>query len=175
MEALRFARASQCPWGCALAVVIEVIGTALEHAGHKAVLAWALANGCPCNQADMHEAARRGSIETLELLLQCGCALDQLCSVHAAEQGQLECLKWLNAHGVEPDAHTWRAAADPTERRLHADHESWAIAAKFADCAPRVQVLQWLMEVGCIHDPIDAKALLGHLLRDGWVQRPVTM
>jgi hypothetical protein len=176
MEALRFARTSQCPWGCALAAVIEVIGTTLEHTGHNAVLAWALANGCPRDQAAMHAAARRGNMEMLELLLQHGCALDQQCSVHAARQGHMECLRWLKAHGVEPNVETWRAAADPSDRHLlHADHESWALHAKYTDMAPRVQVLQWLMEVGCDHNSNDAKALLGNLLCNGWVQRPVTM
>ena len=64
----------------------------------------------------------------------------------------------------------------PSDRHLlHADHESWALHAKYTDMAPRVQVLQWLMELGCDHDSNDAKALLGNLLCNGWVQRPVTM
>lgn len=112
----------------------------------------------------------------LELSLQHRCALDQQCSVHAARQGHMECLRWLKAHEVEPEAKTWRAAADPSDRHLlHADHESWAVHTKYTDMAPRVQVLQWLMEVGCDHDSNDAKALLGHLLCNGWVQRPVNM
>jgi hypothetical protein len=174
---LQFVRAGGCDWGDPLAAVLGLIGTSLEHPGHRAVIAWALANGCPRLPGAVHQAAHAGNVEMLQLLLQHGCTLDQQCMVEAAGQGHLDCMKWLHARGLHPDWETWYVAADPSRQLLHEDLEDWIEVVEMGDgWAPKLLVLQWLAEIGPenLPRPIDAIALLNHFLCAGWVTQPTS-
>ena len=178
--------------------MVEVLGSAYEHAGHREVLQYVFDEGCPLAADELqpphaqafdgsyvtgirsiaYVAARNGTVASLEMLVERGCVLmtqahHHLCTV-AATGGHLTCLKWLREHGCEWDESTWIAAADHTGgQMLYLDSDDWVSSVSQGyQGRPHLDVLRYMYEEECPVPANEASCLLYQYVSAALVRNP---